>query len=426
MRNRFLLFCFVLLLLSTTVFASKITLWTWYDGVWGTIFRELVKEDFVAKTGIQVEILSVPVPDMVNKLLLSYLGGDAPDVVELYTNQVVELGVRGALMNLAQFKDFNQVTDGLYPNYLKQLSYKQATFALPCEIAWPWTYVREDLFNNMGLETPKTWDELKIISTKLKARNLGTYYDHTGDAATLVASKFLAFVYQRGTDIYTKDGSASNLDAPEVVSAFKEFVSLYKDHGLLIEDPIVTTFTSGQTPISIMQAWYYYVFENTAPQLQGKWNVALIPGTKQKDGTIDHSSNSNGLSWSIVNSTKNADAAWELMKYLSSPTFTEKFASRAYESSDKGRIYFATKGFLDKAPFPPAHKAIAQQALASCRQPTAIVGGYVADRYIDFAFNKVYLQNQDPDVAIKQAAKDSTDEIQRKLREFSRFLDKIN
>ncbi|HHY18357.1 MAG TPA: hypothetical protein GX522_00485, partial [Firmicutes bacterium] len=70
-------------------------------------------------------------------------------------------------------------------------------------------------------------------------------------------------------------------------------------------------------------------------------------------------------------------------------------------------------------------KTVAQKALLACRQPTAVVGGYVADRYIDFAFNKVYLQNADPEASIKQAAKESTDEIQRKLKEFSRFLNQI-
>ncbi len=425
MRNRFLACLCLFIIIASSAMATKITLWTWYDGTFGAIFKQLVKEDFVAKTGIEVEILSVPIPDMVNKLILSYLGGTAPDVVELYTNQVVELGVRGALMNLREFKDYTNVTDGLYPNYLKQLMYGNSTFGLPCEISWPWMYVRQDLFNDMGLAIPQTWDEFKMVSSKLKARNLGTYYDHTGDAGTLTASKYLALVYQRGTDIYTPDGKGSNLASPECIAAFKDFCSLYKDHGLLVEDPIITTFASGQTPISVMQAWYYYVFENTAPQITGKWTVAEIPGTKQKDGTINHSSNSNGLAWSVVRSTKNPDAAWQFMKWLSSPAFTEKFSRTLYESTDKARIYFATKGFLDKASFPDDHRKIAQRALQACSAPTAIVGGYVADRYIDFAFTKVYLQNADPEASIRQAAKDSNDEIQRKLKEFARFINKL-
>jgi hypothetical protein len=53
---------------------------------------------------------------------------------------------------------------------------------------------------------------------------------------------------------------------------------------------------------------------------------------------------------------------------------------------------------------------------------TAVVGGTVADRYIAFAFNKVVLQNADPEEAIKQAAKESTMEIQKKIKEFLAIL----
>ena len=49
----------------------------------------------------------------------------------------------------------------------------------------------------------------------------------------------------------------------------------------------------------------------------------------------------------------------------------------------------------------------------------------MADRCIDFAFYKVYLEGVDPKEAIMQAAKESTDEIQRKLKEFARFISKI-
>lgn len=423
-KRRFLIALCILLVLSAAAFAEKITLWTWYDGSLGVIFRKLVQEEFVQKTGIEVEILTVPIADIVNKLLLAYIGGDAPDVVELYTNQVVDLGVRGALMDLTQFPDYQEVVSGLYPNYLKQLQYKSATFALPCEIAWPWTYVRTDIFNDFGLEIPNIWDEFATSITKLKARGLGTFYTHTGDAATITASRFLAFVYQRKTDIYTPDGTASNLDAPEVIDAWMKFTSLYTDHGLLIEDPFITTFADGNTPLGVLQAWYYYALENAAPQIAGKWTVAEIPGTIDATGVIDRSSNSNGLSWSIVESSKKKDLAWEFLKFLSSPTFTENFARALYESEGV-RIYCATLGFLDQAPFPEKHKDVAQQALLNCRQPTAVVGGYMADRCIDFAFYKVYLEGVDPKEAIMQAAKESTDEIQRKLKEFARFISKI-
>lgn len=413
-------------LLSTSIFAAeKITVWTWYDGVLGQVFKQLVKDDFEAKTGIIVDLVTVPVADMNNKLLLSVLGGDAPDVVELYSNQIVELGVRGALENLKDKPNLNKTLEQMHPGLMRQLTYKSAVFALPGEANWTWTYYRKDILAEVGAEVPTTWDELTALSTKLKARKMDIYYDYQGDAATRSTGRLLPFVFQKGTDIYSADGTKSNLDDPEVIKAFKEFVSLFKDYKLPLEDPGYQTFVDGSTPIQIYQNWYYSLFERSAPQLAGKWDLAEMPGTKRKDGTIDRTNTGKMLTWAMTASSKKKDAAWKFMQWAVSPEFTGKFSKLTYETPEKWRLFFSTKDAIEKSPFPDAQKDVARKALANCVMQRAIVGGYVADRYVDFAFNSVVLQNANPEDAIKKAAKDSTTEIQRKLKEFNRMISKL-
>ncbi len=65
---------------------------------------------------------------------------------------------------------------------------------------------------------------------------------------------------------------------------------------------------------------------------------------------------------------------------------------------------------------------IARESLATFRMQTAVIGGHVANRYIEFAFNKAVVEKADPETVIKQAAKESTDEIQRKLKEFDKYI----
>lgn len=412
-------------ILSTAVFAEKIVVWTWYDGLLGQVFKQLVKDDFEAKTGIQVDLQTVPIADMNSKLLLSVLGGDAPDVVELYSNQIVELGVRGALKNLNGMPKLDKVLEQMHPGLMRQLTYKNAVFALPGEANWTWTYYRTDILQEIGSEMPQTWDELKTLSNKLRARDMDIYYDYQGDAASRITGRFLPFVFQRGTDIYSVDGKKSNLDDPVVIEAFKEFTSLYTEYKLPLEDPGFQTFTDGTTPIQIYQNWYYSVFDRAAPQIAGKWALAEIPGTKRKDGTIDRTNTGKMLTWAMTETTKKKDAAWEFMQWAVSPEFTSKFAKLTYDSPEKWHLFFATKDSIDKSGFPAENIDIARRALANCQMQRAIVGGYVADRYVDFAFHSVVLQNTDPEEAIKKAAKDSTTEIERKLKEFSRFINKL-
>lgn len=418
--------CLMLVLVfSVGVLAEKITVWTWYDGLLGQVFKQLVKDDFEAKTGIQVDLQTVPIADMTSKLLLSVIGGDAPDVVELYSNQIVELGVRGALLNLNGLPNLNKTLDQMHPGLMRQLTYKNATFALPGEANWTWTYYRSDILKDIGTEVPKTWDELKTLSTKLKARKMDIYYDYQGDPATRSTGRFLPFVFQRGTDIYTADGTASNLDNPAVIDAFKEFVSLFKDYKFPIEDPGYQTFTDGGTPIQIYQNWYYSVYERAAPQIAGKWDIAEMPGTKRKDGTIDRTNTGKMLTWAVTANTKKKDAAWKFMQWAVSPEFTAKFSKLTYDSPEKWRLFFSTKDAIEKSGFPAEQMDVARKALATCQMQRAVVGGYVADRYVDFAFNSVVLQNANPEDAIKKAASDSTKEIQKKLKEFSKLIAKL-
>ncbi len=409
----------VLILICGVASAEKITLWTWYGAELGEVLKDMIKNDFTAKTGIDVEIVLVPVEDINNKLLLAYLGGDAPDVVELYSNQAVELGVRNALVNLNTMPKIKNITSQMNPMLLPAISYKSALFALPGEVNWTWTYYRTDIFKDLGLGVPETWDDIRAASTKLRARNMDTYYYYQGDGP--IVGKLLPLVFQRKSDIYKNDGTASNLDSIENIAAFKELTALHKEYKLALDDPSFTTFASGQTPLQILQNWYYHGFEITSPQINGKWDITLFPGTKQKDGSLDRTNTGKMLVWSMVSSTKKKEAAWKLMEWLSSTDFSNKFTQMGYELH-KTRLFFANKNSIDNAPFPKEKIGLAKEALATCRMQTAVIGGHVANRYVDFAFNKVVLQNADPEVAIKQAAKESTDEIQRKLKEFSRYI----
>ena len=420
-----LMWIFVLfVLVVANALAEKILMWTWYYGPATQILKDLFEKDFTSKTGIEVEILTVPIEDMTNKLLLAYLSGDAPDVVELYSNTAVELGIRGALTNLNTIKSIKKVTADINPLLLPALQYKSALFAVPGEVNWTWTYYRTDIFNEIGLEAPKTWDDFRDATTKLKARNMDSYYYYQGDPTALIVGKLLPFVYQRSSDIYTQDGTASNLDSSENIAAFKELTRLHTEYKLPLDDPSFTTFASGETPLQLQQNWYYCAFEVAAPQIIGKWDIAPFPGIKQKDGSIDNTNTGKMLVWSIVSSSKKQQASWKLIEYISSSEFTTQFMNQVYKI-EKSRLFFSNKNSIDKANFPKAHIALARKSLKDCRMQTAVIGGPIANRYIDFAFNKVVLQGDDPETAIKQAAKESTLEIQKKLKEFARFIKQL-
>lgn len=404
--------------------AKEITLWTFYGGVLGQVFTEIVKEDFVAKTGINVIIRTVPEDDShFNNFLLSYIGGNAPDVVELYSHHAGELGMRQTLTDLNSIKGSDAVFAKMAPALLESVKYGQGIFAVPSEVNWGQMYYRSDILSDLGIECPKTWGELGQVNIKLRANGKSSYYEFQGDNED--AYLYYPLVWQRGSDIYNEEKNASNLASSEAVAAFIEFTSLYTKYGLTQETPIFTTFASGEIPICILQNWYFSVIERTAPQINGKWSISQCPGTLRPDGTLDHTNTGKLLVWGIPESSKNKKEAWEFLTYLSSKEFLTKFMTRVYSSSEKWRLVFSSHEVLAQSPFPDEIKPILDACLKNCRLKAVVPGGYIADRYVSFAYNKVVIGGEDPEKSIKQAANESTTEIRKKTKEFSRFLDKI-
>ena len=414
----------VILLLSLVTFASEITMWTWYGGVLGNIFTEIIREDFTAKTGIKVQIRTVPEDDShFNNFLLAYIGGNPPDIVEIYSHHAGELGMRQALTDLSTLSGCETIFKRIPPKLLESVKFSQGVFAIPSEVNWGQMYYRQDILQNIGVEVPKTWLELGQVNSKLRASGKNSYYEFQGD--NQAAYLFYPLVWQRGIDIYNQEGNASNLGTKEAEAAFIELTDLYTKHGLVLETPILTTFPSGEIPICILQNWHYSVIERSAPQIAGKWAVAEIPGSLSKNGKLDHTNTGKLLTWGIPESSKKKKEAWELIKFLSSRDFLVKFMDKVYQSPEKWRLVFSSYEVIASAPFPEEVKPILDACLVNCKLKKVVPGGYITDRYIAFAFNKVVIGKEDPKKVLKDAASESTHEIQKKIREFARFLEKL-
>jgi ABC-type glycerol-3-phosphate transport system substrate-binding protein len=150
-----------------------------------------------------------------------------------------------------------------------------------------------------------------------------------------------------------------------------------------------------------------------------------MPGTPDKDGKLNRTNTGKLLTWGISESSTRKKEAWELLKFLASEEFLVKFSEQVYNSVEKWRLVFSNANILPQSPFPEEVKGILDSCLNDCRLKRVVPGGYVADRYVEFAFNKVVVGKEDPKKAILQAANESTIEIQKKIKEFSRFLDKL-
>jgi len=401
----------------------KITVWMTYGGTTGELISNLIKDEFTPQTGIEVEYVPMMAyPELMTKLILEILGGTAPDICSLEGYQVIELGMRGALEQMNQFGDFKDIVNRFYPGFSGQFIFNNKVYAIPGESSWTQSYYRKDIFKDLGFEPAVLWTDLGNIIPKLKARDMDFYYEN----GMGYPRAYMAFLFQRGEDIFTKDGLKSNLDSPEAINAFKTYTALYTKHKVPVTMPDFQTFISGTVPYMVHLHYIYGLIDQIAPQIKGKWAPVHTPGTKKADGTISNAVPTSSFAYVIPKvkgrSQEQRDAAWEFMKWYTAPDTLAKIQKGFYEVPDKWVLIFGTKESFANAKYYPEHLKLIGEVLDQGVKMTSIPGGYSTYRYIDFAFNKVVLQNEDPEVAIKKAAADSTLELERKRKEFARFL----
>lgn len=300
---------------------TAITLWIGTGRDQANIIKSLIDSTFTPETGISVNVQLV---DM-STLLKATLAGEGPDVAIQVANTTgaagavltsgndtpVNYGIRNAVLDLSQFDDFEEVISRFSESSMTQLQFNGATYALPETETFPMMFYRKDILAELGMEVPETWDDVKVAMTVL-AQNQMEFGMLPSEQA------FLTLLYQNGGSYYNEEGSASALAEDVAINTFKQFCEFYTDYKLDKETSVDQRFRTGECPIIIADYTLYNNLQVSAPDIDGLWGIAPVPGTVKEDGTIDHSTASTGLCSLIMAATEEPKASWEFLKWWTS------------------------------------------------------------------------------------------------------------
>jgi multiple sugar transport system substrate-binding protein len=171
-------------------------------------------------------------------------------------------------------------------------------------------FYRTDLLKEAGYDkAPDNWEELYEVSKKLAERE-GNYGI---SLMTNEVQQFFPFVWQNGGRILDDEGNIV-VDSPEFIEAIEYYARFFKEDispkgggGNIIQE-----FASGYTPIYFSGPWMVSLTKQQTPQIDGKWDVALMPKKKSRTSFIG------GSNWVLFNTSKNKDDAWKFIEFMSS------------------------------------------------------------------------------------------------------------
>lgn len=395
----------------------KIEVWVSTGRDQATVLKSLSDGVFTPKTGITANISIVA-----QSLIQASLSGMSPDVV-LFVEQgsPVNLAMRGGLTPLSGFDTFKDVTARFQAHSMDAYLYNGDYYAIPVSESFSMMFYRTDIFESLNLTPPETWDDMYKIIRVLQQNNL-TVGIPNADSSNVMAvdtGVFATLLYQRGEKYYTDDMKSTNFGSDGGIDTFNIWTEFYKDYGLPNQYNFLNRFRSGDMPIGLNGYTFYGMLKQTAPEIDGLWKMALIPGTRDKNGNINRSVCATGSCAVIMKGSRDKEAAWKYIEWI-----TDTDAQSSY-----GQEMEALLGSSSR--FTPANvKALSnlswtyneQQLIYSQWKDSfmlpQIPGSYIVDRNLISAFRKVVYSSANPRETIVAYNNTIENEILRKRKEF--------
>ncbi len=391
------------------------------------IIRNLVDGSYSPEHEKSIDLQLIPG----GVLLPATLAGNGPDI-SLSNGQasVVDFAVRGALADLTQFEDFDKIAAQFEESAIKTASYDGGVFGLPETQSFSVLFYRSDILEELGLEVPKTWDDVQDAINILHINNYDFYIPTSALYSTLV--------FQYGGDLYhgaagtvdengyeyAADGSdygiRSGLRDEPAMLAFQKLTEFFTTYALPVSADFSNRFRTGEIPIGVADYTLFNTLEIFAPEIKGLWNFAPIPGYKDPvTGEVNNVAVSASSHTIMMESSKKKDDAWEFLKWWLEEDTQVQYGNTLEAILGSGARYAtANTKVLTQLPWATRQSDVILEQFEHTIGVPDVPGYYMTGREIDYAFKGVVTDGQNPREALYLNVKEINDELTNKREEF--------
>jgi ABC-type glycerol-3-phosphate transport system substrate-binding protein len=301
-------------------------------------------------------------------------------------------------------------------------SFNGSVYAMPETMTFLMMFYRTDIFEELALKAPTTWDEFYEVIWELQQQKLDVGFPI--NAKTSVVSNMNMygielFLYQNGGTVYNKELNASAMSQDLNVECFEKMAELFTLYKFPVDYDFANRFRSGEMPLGIVEYTMYNQLTIFASEIKGLWAMAPVPGTVKEDGTVNNTSPAASSGIMMLKSAENYDNAWEFIKWVTSDETQTRYANEVESvlgaAAKQATANLSTIGNMSWTD--AEYKALRAQ-INSLQGTPEIPGGYYTSRAIDFAFADVYAGGKEPSSALLTQVEMINQEIARKRKEF--------
>jgi ABC-type glycerol-3-phosphate transport system substrate-binding protein len=382
---------------------------------------------YLKDEGITVDFSVMP---NVDKLVLASAGDTTPDgALGLPSYVPYKLAIRGALYDMTEFDDFwSYSSDKFVPGSMVSYTFNEGVYAVPETINFSALMYRSDIFESLDIEVPDTWDDMIGILPQLQRYDMNFYYPTAGDSSTKWFYQTVPFIYQYGGDIYASDGMSVELDDQKSVEALQFLGDLFTTYSVPTQVPsFYNEFRYASLPIGIVTFNDYVTIKTSAPEIDGKWELAPTPAyVDEETGESNRWYVGNGMGGIIFNDSEKKDEVWSFYKWWLSTDTQIEFANNLLATYGPTFLWLSSNyNAIEELPIPQDDKDVILSQIQWLRDVPRTPGEYLVERGLSDIWNKMVFENSSARVAIDDVATDMNREIERKLTEFGYLEDGV-
>ena len=246
--------------------------------------------------------------------------GNLPDIFWMHTNYILLYADNGMLADVTDLYD-----DDTYSHYSDiSIANTQGSdgrmYGIPKDKDTVCLVYNKEMFDAAGVSYPDenwTWDDLTAASQAI--------YDATGKYGYMAYADdqlgYWNFVYQKGGYILNDDKTAAGFDQPATIDAMKFYIGLQQNDWCPTQTYFAETapgnaFFSEQGAMFLEGTWNLMAEMKNYPEMQGKWDVAVLPKCPDPVSGDGRATISNGLCYATSADNQDNETVMNFLKWL--------------------------------------------------------------------------------------------------------------
>lgn len=315
-----------------------------------TLTNVLIPKFEEENPNIKVNAVSHEWADLHDKILISAKSETLPDVARLDSAWIPEFETMGILVPIdEEMSDFTSVAQNLLESAMSTAKINNHYYGLALNTNTKILFYNKDAFERAGISVPATMEEFVEAVKTLSGTNENGQQVWGYDEPALAGWNLCPFIWSCGGEILdpTQTTAQGYINGEKTVAAVQMLADLY-DSGS------ITGWNSGDIPMTDGFGTGRYMM-----LLEGPWKIAELAGA-YPDFAYDTAPIPSGEGGSIsvlggedisMFSTANKEAAWEFMKFMTSPYAQEEMAKCSQIPVNKTALESDTVKNADFAPF---------------------------------------------------------------------------